>query len=108
MLDSMGFTDEDKRAMRENLEMADFVVIDDLDKAMRTKEGVEVAVFDSMLRERVQNNRPVLVTSNTRLEDLAESYSPAIRSLLREHCQECVILGDDYRARISRMRADGA
>jgi len=102
-----GWYDDAKGEIIRDIEESDFLVIDDLDKSYKTKTQIEISVLDNLFRERLQNNRPMIVTSNRTLSQVEESHGSSIHSMFREHCADCVILGTDYRDGIAdRMVKD--
>jgi len=96
-----GWYEKDLQLMVSTIELADFLVIDDLDKAYASKTRLEIAVLDNLFRERLQNNRPMLVTSNKTLEQIKESHGNSVYSMFSEHCAPCVLLGSDFRKKMS-------
>lgn len=101
-----GWYDDDKKHMIDDIENAQFLVIDDLDKPYQSKTGLEISVLDNLFRERLQNNRPIIVTSNKSPEQVKESHGDSIYSMLSEHCAVCVFLGSDYRKNLSKKMVD--
>lgn len=101
-----GWYDDAKKEVVNDIEEADFLVIDDVDKAYQTRSGLEVTVLDNLFRERLQNNRPMIVTSNKTPTQLKETHSESIHSMLSEHCALCAIVGQDYRKKIAGKMVD--
>lgn len=102
-----GWYDDDVKVVVRDIENTPFLVIDDLDKPYTTKTGLEVSVLDNLFRERMQNNRPMIVTSNMPLDKLASTHGKSVASMFSEHCVQCVFVGEDYRTRIAgRMVED--
>jgi len=96
-----GWFHEDAKEIVDGISTADFLIIDDLDKIYRTKTGIETSLFDNMLRERLQRQRPCILTSNRTLSSAREDYSSSIHSMLLEQCAEIVFVGKDHRENIS-------
>jgi DNA replication protein DnaC len=96
-----GWFEEEAKLAAHGIRSASILIIDDLDKVYKTKTGVETVIFDNLLRERLQENRPCIFTSNRTIDDAADDFGPHIHSMLKEHCAEVVILGSDYRANFS-------
>ena len=101
-----GWYDDDKKVVVNDIEESDFLVIDDLDKAYQSKTRLEISVLDNLFRERLQNNRPMLVTSNRILTQIRETHGEAIYSMFSEHCALCAFLGQDYRKKIAGDMVD--
>lgn len=77
------------------------LVLDDVGKEFRAKNNLSESTFDHVLRQRVLNLRPTIVTTNMDLNDLDEGYGRAIFSLLRERSIQVKADGDDWRGRAS-------
>jgi DNA replication protein DnaC len=96
-----GWYEDDAKETVDAIATTDFLIIDDLDKIYKTKTGIETSLFDNLLRSRLQTGLPCVFTSNRTLTKAADDYSPAIHSMLVEHCAELVFTGSDFRARMS-------
>lgn len=96
-----GWYEKELQQTISDIEMADFLIIDDLDKAYATKTRIEISVLDNLFRERLQNNRPMLVTSNRTLDQVRESHGESVFSMFNEHCAEVVLLGNDHRKKLA-------
>jgi len=97
------YDEETRRETVRHIETCDFLIIDDCDKVYKSKSGIEVAIFDSMFRERLQWNRPVIFTSNVNSEQFSESFNHSIYSMFLETSAEVVLVGEDYRKKISEQ-----
>lgn len=93
--------EEDAKKTAIGIHSSTLLVIDDLDKIYKTKTGIETSLFDNLLRERLQSNKPCIFTSNRTIDDARSDFGPHIHSMLKEHCAEVVILGEDYRSNLS-------
>ena len=96
-----GWYDDTSKVVVNDIEEADFLIIDDVDKAYQSKTKLEISVLDNLFRERLQNNRPILVTSNRTLTQIKESHGPSVHSMFSEHCALCLVLGEDYRKKMA-------
>ncbi len=96
-----GWYDDEMKVVVRDIEMTPFLVIDDLDKPYTTKTGLEISVLDNLFRERMQNNRPMIVTSNMPLDKLANTHGKSVASMFSEHCAQCIFVGQDYRANLA-------
>jgi DNA replication protein DnaC len=74
------------------------LVLDDVSRTHRTKSNLPESTFDHVLRQRVVNARPTIITSNDTETQLGQAYGGAILSLLRENSIPFVFSGDDWRA----------
>lgn len=93
---------EDKSALRvlSKLKTCDFLIIDDADKPYSTKSSFKISLFDDLVRYRVQNLLPCIVTANVELRGATETFNEALHSLLAEQSLNVVLLGEDYRKQI--------
>lgn len=97
-----GWYDEEKRKeMINDVEQVNMLIIDDCDKVYKTKAGLETMVFDNMFRKRVQNNMPVIFTSNNSLADVEKSFNHSVLSMFLDQSIELPIVGDDFRKKIN-------
>jgi DNA replication protein DnaC len=96
-----GWRDDDAAAVVSGIKKSDFLIIDDLDKVYKTKTEIERALFDNLLRERLQGNRPCVFTSNRTINDAKFDFGSHIASMLMEHCAELVFVGQDFRVKIA-------
>lgn len=96
-----GWRDEESASVAEECRNSDLLIIDDIDKVYKTRTGIEISLFDNILRSRVQSKKPCIFTSNRTIQDAAADYGIHIMSMLLEHCAEIVLVGSDYRGLIS-------
>lgn len=96
-----GWRDQEAASLMAGIKKSQLLIIDDIDKVYRTTTGIETALFDNLLRERLQSNRPCLFTSNRTIDDAGSDYSQHISSMLVEHCAELVFVGQDHRRNMS-------
>lgn len=92
-----GWYKEEQQASMNDILQSDLLIIDDVDKVRKTKNQIELAIFDGLLRDRLQRRKSCILTSNRTLKDTSEDFGPHIYSMLLEQCQEVVFLGKDYR-----------
>lgn len=95
-----GWFNEKAKVVTDALRDADFLVIDDLDKIYKTRTGIELSVFDVLLRSRLQAKLPCLITSNRPIAKAREDYGEAVYSMLVECCAEVSFIGDDHREQL--------
>ena len=79
------------------LKTVDFLIIDDADKMYKSESGIQLSLFDDLLRSRVQNQRPCIVTANTILSSTEKSFNKALHSLLLGQSVEVTLVGKDFR-----------
>jgi Cdc6-like AAA superfamily ATPase len=73
------------------------LLLDDLGKEFRSKSRLQQTTFDHILRTRVQNNRPTILTTNINAAELVIGYGASVLSLLYEKSISVSLTGDDFR-----------
>ena len=71
------------------------LVLDDVDKVRDSQYGVEN--LHQLVDQRVEHERPLLLTANVPIGELASRYSPAIASRLAGYCRVVKVEGVDRR-----------
>lgn len=95
-----GWRDLDAREeMDKILKTIDFLVIDDLGREFKSKGNLNSAALDSVIRGRIYAKKPIIVTTNRSMEEIAYEYDPGIVSLLSEGCMNIQVTGSDFRIR---------
>lgn len=87
------------------------LLLDDLGQELRTSNTnkMPLSTFDSILRSRVQDGRPTLLTTNMTLNEMETGFGAATLSLLREVSINIEFPGDDYRPQVKeRTLAEAA
>ena len=94
-----GWGDKDEKAyFQRKFINSQYLLLDDVGKELRnTKLALAETTFDSILRQRVSDGRPTIITTNLDSSELDEGYGGAILSLIREKSLEEVFTGEDYR-----------
>lgn len=98
-----GWYEREGRTMLREIKNADFLGIEEINKEYRNKSkenDLPRTVLDSVLRYRVQMNKPTWFTSNTKASEIALDYSVDIASMLKESAIILNVVGDDYRDKI--------
>ena len=105
---SSWYSDEDKKELDNVLRNIDFLGIDEFGKNV-DKDGNPIylpdlvkRVMESVIRFRVQMNRPIWFASNTDPKYVKNVFSEDIASLLREAVVPICVRGDDFRKEIQR------
>lgn len=105
---SSWYSDEDKKELDNVLRNIDFLGIDEFGKNV-DKDGNPVylpdlvkRVMESVIRFRVQMNRPIWFASNTDPKFVKDVFSEDIASLLREAVVPICVRGEDFRREIQR------
>lgn len=105
---SSWYSDADRWELDDILRHIDFLGIDEFGKNV-DKDGNPVylpdlvkRVMESVIRFRVQMNKPIWFASNTDPKFVKDVFSEDIASLLREAVVPVCVRGDDYRREIQR------
>lgn len=105
---SSWYSDEDKRDLDHVLRNIDFLGIDEFGKNV-DKDGNPIylpdlvkRVMESVIRFRVQMNKPIWFASNTDPKYVKDVFSEDIASLLREAVVSVCVRGEDFRREIQR------
>lgn len=105
---SSWYSDEVKQEFDKVLRNASFIGIDEFGKNVDAKGNpvylpdLVKRVMESVIRFRVQMNKPIWFTSNTDPKFVKDVFSEDIASLLREAVVPVCVRGDDYRKEIQR------
>lgn len=109
---SSWYSDEDKKELDNVLRNIDFLGIDEFGKNV-DKDGNPVylpelvkRVMESVIRFRIQMNRPIWFSSNTDPKYVKDVFSEDIASLLREGCIPVCVRGGDYRRIIQKRNKE--
>lgn len=87
---------EAKRLLR-RVEKATLLVLDDIGQEHRTASGFTESILHELIRRRVEDSRPTIVTTNVELEDMYAVYGPSFESFRREAFQAVQMAGSDSR-----------
>ena len=86
---------------KRKIDSAQVLVLDDVGKELMQTGGFNNdfsrQTLDSLIRARVQQSRPTIITTNMDIEGLTASYGAPLVSLLRECMQPINVSGADYR-----------
>ena len=103
---SSWYSDEDKKELKKVLRNIDFLGIDEFGKNI-DEHGKPVylpdlvkRVMESMIRFRVQMNKPIWFASNTDPKYVRSVFSEDIASLMREATIPICVRGEDFRKEI--------
>lgn len=109
MLDdySSGWRDRsDKDWFLRRVTNAGVLVIDDIGRESKGRENVTTPMFDQVIRSRVANARPTIITTNFTKEEMQSGYGPNVMSLLAERSIDHTLNGLDYRPRANERTVD--
>ena len=89
--------DDEQRWFARRVRNATLLVIDDVGRENSGRRGVAEGMFDDIIRARVADQRPTIITTNYTAEQIQQDYSANAMSLLTE-CSTFVRMdGPDYR-----------
>ena len=86
---------EENRARAEKLEQCDLLIVDDLGTEMPGQ--FTTAALYGLLNERLMARRPMIITTNLNVDELAKRYSPQIASRIYGEFQRLTFVGSDIR-----------
>jgi DNA replication protein DnaC len=97
--------EEEFEKLKNHLYNCDFLVLDDLGTEYR-KEGSDWALteLDGLMRHRYYKKLPMIITTNSNLEKLTETYAQRIVSLFQERSLIVSIVSkEDYRPKLGKL-----
>lgn len=96
------YDDESRKKFISLLQNATFLGIEEIGKQIKSERSNEMIthVLDTVIRYRVQRNKPIWITTNIPPKQLRELYSDDIASMLNEVCVPLQIRGEDIRESI--------
>lgn len=86
---------EEARREAEKLNQCDLLMIDDLGTEMPGQ--FTTAALYSLLNDRLLENKPMVITTNLTMDEMAKRYSPQIASRLHGGFTRLTFVGDDIR-----------
>ena len=87
---------EAKRVLR-LAEKATLLVLDDIGQEHRTSSGFTESILHELIRRRVEDSRPTIVTTNVEPDDMYSVYGPSFDSFRREAFEAVQMAGSDSR-----------
>jgi DNA replication protein DnaC len=105
------YDQKQRDALRKDILGVDFLILDDVDKAYISKDSAYVnSILDTLFRTRVQNCRPVIMTSNKRIDEIlgsqsvdSEVFSKSLLSLFNESLISIGFVGVDKREELKQQ-----
>lgn len=88
---------QDAKRLLKRIEKATLLVLDDIGQEHRTSSGFTESILHELIRRRVEDSRPTIVTTNVELEDMYSVYGPSFESFRREAFQAVQMAGSDSR-----------
>jgi hypothetical protein len=74
---------EESTLLDERLRVVDLLVIDDIGKEYRTSSGFAETTFENIMRDRIQANKSIIITSNMQPKEISKVYSESLAALLK-------------------------
>lgn len=100
---------EERKWFNRRIRNTDMLVIDDIGRENPGRASVVEAMLDSIIRARVNDGRPTIITTNRTPNQMRQGYGNNILSLLSEVNDEVDFSGPDYRpSRAARAKVDKA
>jgi DNA replication protein DnaC len=78
-------------------EKATLLVLDDIGQEHRTSSGFTESVLHELIRRRVEDSRPTIVTTNVEPDDMYSVYGPSFDSFRKEAFETLMMTGPDSR-----------
>ena len=88
---------EEKKRFADRFMYSDVLLLDDLGQEQRTASRLPQTTFDRILRTRIQDSRPTILTTNLKPLEVKEGYGAPVLSLLTEQSIEIQCSGGDFR-----------
>lgn len=90
-------TRKEAESRYEMLRNVDLLMIDDL--GSESVNGTSISHLFELLNDRIQRNRPMVISTNLSTEEIKEFYDLRIYSRIKGHFELLKIIGDDLRLR---------
>lgn len=106
------YSDEHKAELNNTLRNVKFLGIDEFGKNIDSEGNPKYLpdlakrVIESIIRSRVQMNKPIWITSNTDPKNVAAVFSEDVASLLREATIPIKVAGQDFRKVIQKRNKE--
>lgn len=94
------YDDEKRRIYEDRIKNVDFLMIDDLGKEYKSKTGLVELAFDNIIRYRSFRNKPIIVTTNTEIDQISNTYGASVVSLLAGKFIPVKVTGWDFRKKV--------
>jgi DNA replication protein DnaC len=102
-----GWQDKDDREwFTRRVANAGVLVIDDIGKEGKGRENVTNPMFDMVIRSRVADDKPTIITTNYALSEMQAGYGGPVMSLLTEACFDHEVTGLDFRERARKRQQE--
>lgn len=89
--------EEAEETLDKRVRNVDFLIIDDVGKEYKAHNNDLVEVmFDELIRYRSNRLLPIIITTNTSLEDMREVYGNSLISLLEGKCIKVEMIGKGF------------
>lgn len=88
---------KDAKRVLARAEKATLLVLDDIGQEHRTSSGFTESVLHELIRRRVEDSRPTIVTTNVDPDDMYSVYGPSFDSFRKEAFETIQMAGSDSR-----------
>lgn len=96
-------SNEEKRWFADKFMYSQVLLLDDLGRELRSvHSNLPQSTFDLILRTRVQEGRPTLLTTNCTPAELETGYGAAVLSMLKEQSLLLEFSGTDFRPQVNQ------
>jgi DNA replication protein DnaC len=94
--------DEGKKALLDSMKNCHFLGIEEIGKQIDSEKSVAIVthILETVLRYRLQSNKPTWFTSNIDPSEIKNIYNEDIASMLRECSVDIAVVGNDKRKEI--------
>lgn len=91
---------DEKRWFTRRMRNATLLVVDDIGKEHKGRVDMVESMFDQVIRARVANAKPTIITTNYTPDQMLSGYGGGVMSLLAESCFDHHVTGPDFRPRL--------
>lgn len=88
---------EEAKKVLKLAEKATLLVLDDIGQEHRTVSGFTESTLHELIRRRVEDSRPTIVTTNVDPDDMYSVYGPSFDSFRKEAFETIMLMGPDTR-----------
>ena len=96
------YDDEERKYFHKKFVASQILLLDDIGREHKTR--LSESTFDSILRTRVQEGRPTLITTNMTIDEMESGYGAGILSLLKECSLHHIFTGPDFRPKVHERK----
>jgi DNA replication protein DnaC len=94
---------DEKEEYKDNISTYSLMAIDEIDKKITSEKKVAETIFSDLIRHRLSNNLPTLLSSNCPINKLESLYDKSLVSTIREKLVPITLVSDDYRENLAKQ-----